>query len=77
MSPPTTVTYIILTNMNPADPDTILISMYNVRQLKEDAGQKYPLITNDQQLYRITQQVTWWKPDEWKNLFQYLVGCIP
>ena len=63
-SPPTTVTYIPLVNTNPTDPDTILTSMYKVRQLTEEAGQKYTLFTNDQQLYRIAQQITWWKPEE-------------
>ena len=63
-SPPTTVFYIPLINMNPADPDKILTSMYKVRQLTKEAGQKYTLFTNDQQLYCTTQQVTWWKPEE-------------
>ena len=67
MSPPATATYIPLINMNPADPNTILTSRYKVRELTEEAGQKYPLFTNDQRLYCITQQVTWWKPEEWKN----------
>ena len=58
MSPPTTITYIPLINMNPADLDTISISIYKVRQLTEEAGHKYTLFTNDQQLYCITQQVT-------------------
>ena len=64
MSPSTTVTCIPLFNMNPVDPDTILTSMYKVRQLTYEVGQKYTLFTNDQQLYCITQQVTWWKPEE-------------
>ena len=59
MCPPTTVTYIPLINMSPADPDTILTSRYKVRRLTEVAGQKYTLFANDQQLYCITQQVTW------------------
>ena len=50
--------------MNPADPDKILTSMYKVRQLTKEAGQKYTLFTYDQQLYCTTQQVTWWKPEE-------------
>ena len=64
MSPPTTVTYIPLINMNHADPDKILTSMYKVIQLTDEAGQKYSLFTNDQQPYRITQQVTWWKSEK-------------
>ena len=64
MIPPTTVTYISLINMNPTDLDTILTFMCKVRWLTEEAGQKYTLFTNYQQLYSITQKVTWWKPEE-------------
>ena len=74
MSPPKTVTYVLLINMNLADPDTILTSMYKVRQLTKEAVQKYTLFTNDQQLYHITQQVTLWNPEEWKNFVPILGG---
>ena len=32
------------------------------------------VFTNDQQLYCITQQVTWWKPEEWKYFAPILCG---
>ena len=38
--------------------------------MTEEAGQNHTLFMKDQQLYRIPQQVTWWRSDEWKN-------CVP
>ena len=83
--PQTSVKYIPLINMNPADPDTILTSMHKVAAMTEEAGQIYTLFTNDQQLYRITLEMTWWQPEEWQHFVPILggmhtlmsfVGCV-
>ena len=51
----------------------------------EKAGQEYNLFTNDQQLFKIATQVTWWKPEERRMFFPILggmhtlrsfIGCI-
>ena len=58
--PKTHVTYFPLINMNPAEPHTILTTMQLVRSATENAGQTYTVFTNDQQLFKITTQITWW-----------------
>ena len=85
LEPATHVTYFSLINMNPAEPDTILTTMHLVKSASESAGQNYRVFTNDQQLFQITTQMTWWPPDIWENFYPILggmhmlmsfVGCI-
>ena len=60
--PATHVKYLPMINMYLSDPATILTSMYEVKRLTEEAGQSYTIFTNDQQLYKVTVQMTWWHP---------------
>ena len=85
LRPATDITYLPPINMNPAEPDTVLTTMHLVKSETEKAGQEYTVFTNDQQLFKIATQVTWWSPDEWKVFFPLLggirtlmsfVGCI-
>ena len=54
----THTTYYSLVNMNPAEPDTVLSTMHVVKSATEKAGQEYTVFTNDQQLFKITTQMT-------------------
>lgn len=40
----------------------------------EKSGQTYTIFTNDQQLFKITTQITWWQPNVWENLYPVLEG---
>ena len=53
---------------------TMFATMKLVKSQSEQAGQEYTVLTNDQQLFKIATQITWCKPDEWKNVFPVLGG---
>ena len=85
IKPATHNTYYPLINMNPAEPDTVLTTMHVVKSATERAGQEYTVFTNDQQLFKVTTQMTWWQTDVWKDLYPILggmhmlmsfIGCI-
>ena len=85
LQPATHTTYYPLVNMNPAEPDTVLSTMHVVKSATEKAGQEYTVFTNDQQLFKITVQMTWWQPNVWKDFYPILggthklmsfIGCI-
>ena len=44
--------------MNTAEPDTILNTMYMIKTATENSSQTYTVFTNDQQLFKITTQMT-------------------
>ena len=71
--------------MNPAEPDAMLTTIKPVKSQSKQAGQEYTVFTNDQQLFKIATQVTWYKSYNWKDFFAILggihtlmsfVGCI-
>lgn len=85
LQPATSVTYLPLIDICPSDPDTILTSMHEVKRITEETGQMYTVFTNDQQLYRVTVQMTWWHPVEFEKFLPRLggmhmlmsfVGCV-
>ena len=57
------VTYFPLVNMNTTEPDTISTVVHIVKTATESSGQTYTIFTNDQQLLKITIQMTWWQPN--------------
>ena len=57
----TNVTYMRLFNMNITEPDTMLTTLKLVKSQSEQVGQEY---TNDQQLFKIVSQITWYMPVE-------------
>ena len=65
LHPATHVTYM---------PNTMLTTMKHVKSYSEQAGQEYKVFTNDQQLFKIATQITWYKPDERKIFFLILGG---
>ena len=71
--------------MNPAEPDAMVTTIKLVKSQSKQAGQEYTVFTNDQQLFKIATQVTWYKSYNWKGFFAILggihtlmtfVGCI-
>ena len=85
LQPRTYVTYFPLININPAEPGTILTTIHMVKTATENYSQTYTICTNDQQLFKITAQMTWWQPNVWENfypisggvhLLMSFVGCI-
>ena len=48
--------------------------MHFVKPETKKAGQEYRVFTNDQQIFKIVTQITWWNPDEWKMFFPVLGG---
>ena len=48
--------------------------MHMVTTATENSGQTYTIFTNDQQLFKITTQMTWWQPKLWKNFYPVLEG---
>ncbi|MES9884040.1 MAG: hypothetical protein ABW185_24600 [Sedimenticola sp.] len=74
LQPGTRVIYLPMVDMPPAEPDTMLTSMFEVKRITEEAGQKYTIFTNDQQLYKIAVEMTWYNPDEFQNFIPRLGG---
>ena len=54
LQPATHVTY-----LPPAKPNTALTTMHLVKSETEKTWQEYTVFTNDQQLFKITMQITW------------------
>lgn len=55
--------YLPLIDMPPAEYDTVLTSMLQVKRLSEAAGQPFTVLTFDQQLYRYAVEIQWARPD--------------
>ncbi len=51
--------YLPLIDMPPAEYDTVLTSMLQVKRLSELAGQPFTVLTFDQQLYRYAVEIQW------------------
>ena len=64
LHPATDVTYMRLFNMDITEPDTMLTTLKLVKSQSEQVGQEYTMFTNDQQLFKIVTQITWYKPGE-------------
>ena len=65
--------------------NVVTIRMHMVTTATENSGQMYTIFTNDQQLFNIIKQMTWWQPKLWENFYPDLggmhllmsfVGCI-
>jgi len=72
--PKTKAFYLPLIDMKPSDPDTMLTAMERVQDLTFKTGQKFSVLTCDQQLYRVTVQVSWNQPERFKHMFLCLGG---
>ena len=63
--------YLPLIDMPPAEHDTILTSVLQVKRLSEAAGQQFTVFTLDQQLYRYAVESQWVLP----GLFPIHIFC--
>ena len=59
VQPATKPLYTPLIDMDPADPDTMLTAMEEGQRMTNECGQRVTIFTNDQQLYRVTVNITW------------------
>ena len=71
---PTTCMYTPLIDAKPTDPSTILTALMEAVTLTEETGQKYTIITFDQQLYKILIDIKWAYPEKVKNVIVRLGG---
>ena len=55
--------YLPLIDMPPAEYDTMLTSMLQMKRLSEAAGQPFTIFTFDQQLYRYAVEIQWALPE--------------
>ena len=72
--PATKAIYLLLVDMNPAEPDTMLTTIVEFQRLTNLTGQVYKIFTNDQRLYRIVVNVTWTYPAQFHNFILSLGG---
>ena len=66
--------YTPLIDLVPADPSTILTAVSETIKLTEETGQKYTIITFDQQLYKILVDLIWVYPVQMRNVIPRLGG---
>ena len=55
----TKAVYLPLIDMHPAEYDTVLTTMVKVRELTRKNGQKFSVVTFDQQLYNLAIHIQW------------------
>ena len=60
--------------MDHADPDTMLTAMEEGQRMTNECGQRVTIFTNDQQLYRVTVDITWVYPERFSLLIPRLDG---
>jgi len=60
--------------MKPSDPDTMLTAMFRAQELTLETGQKFTVLTCDQQLYRVAVQVLWAHPEKFSEMYLRLGG---
>ena len=63
VQPKTKAVYLLLIDMVPPDPDTILTAMAEAQKLTTSCGQLYTVFTSDQQLYKVVVNITWVYPN--------------
>lgn len=63
MKSKTTAIYLPLIDMPPAEYDTVLTSMLQIKRLSEATGQPFTLFTLDQQHYRYAVEIQWALPE--------------
>ena len=52
----------------------MLTAMVEAQRLTNLTGQVYTIFTNDQQLYRVAVNITWWYPERFSNFIPRLGG---
>lgn len=69
---PATVTrYRPLIDLKPSDPSTIKTALIEAQSLTSDCGQRFVVITADQQLYKVIMDNIWSSPEIFSNIHHY------
>ena len=66
--PKTKTAYLLLIDLVPSHPDTIMTAMAEAQRITAKAGQEFVLFTCDVQLYRVALDVKWAYPDSFLNV---------
>ena len=70
----TRAVYEPLIDMKPSDPDTMMTAMVRAQELTFATGQRFTILSCDQQLYRVAVQVLWAHPDKFNEMYLRLGG---
>ena len=60
--------------MKTSDPDTMLTAVMRVKKLTAQTGQTFSVLTCDQQLYRVAEQISWDQLETFKDMYCCLGG---
>ena len=60
--------------MNPADPDTIMTSLFKAQEFTKATGQDFIVFTSDLQLHKVAQKILWAYPEQFLNVVLRLGG---
>ena len=74
VQPKTRVVYLPMINQPPADPSTMMAAMLRAKSVTENTGQKFVVITADQQLYRVAVHIMWENQTLFGNVYLRLGG---
>ena len=68
------IVYHPLLMAKPSDPSTVYTSIIKARDITRAAGQKYTILTADQQLFKVAIRIKWNEPDEFDDVIPRLGG---
>ena len=74
LKPKTVLEYKPLIDMNPADPDTIMTSLFKAQEFTKATGQDFIVFTSDLQLHKVAQKILWAYPEQFSNVVLRLGG---
>ena len=74
VQPKTRVVYLPMINQPPTDPSTMMAAMLRAKSVTENTGQKFVVITADQQLYRVAVHIMWENQTLFGNVYLRLGG---
>ena len=61
--------YCTLLDLKPAGPSTVKTVMIESQRLNSDCGQKFEIITADQQIYKVIVDNIWATPEVFNNIY--------
>ena len=72
--PKTNNFYQPLIDKTPSDPSTVLTAMADLERICNAAAQDFTILTSDQQLYRVMEDITWSNSTSWQLLISRIGG---
>ena len=70
----TNADYLLLIDMTPSDPDTIMTALCKAQSVTGKYGQDFTVFTGDLQLYRVAVNIIWAYPEKFNNVVLRLGG---